>query len=114
MGNPALSWETVREIRRLYLGGVESRELDRRFRLNTCDIVRNRSWKDPSYEPPPGRRGGRKAAPLTILGESKSPRDWAADPRCQVALDTLRKRVAEGHPHETILLKRSNAGRPRG
>lgn len=42
-------------------------------------------------------RNTRKTRYLSCFGERKSLADWAEDPRCKVALETLRKRVDQLH-----------------
>lgn len=109
-----LDWDIVKKMRALYLEGVEARQLDAEFGYTgSINVVRNRTWHDPAYQPPPPRKGGRANPLLAIDGEEKPLREWSRDPRCFVSFETLRKRVARGLEGPELLLKKSNAGRPR-
>jgi hypothetical protein len=50
---------------------------------------------------------------VEIRGTSKSLREWSEDPSCEVVLSTLKKRYAAGVRGVALLLRDSNAGRPR-
>lgn len=58
--NAALTWEEVRSIREDYAaGGVSERALATQYRVSPPTIhhiIRNKSWVDPDYTPPPPRR----------------------------------------------------------
>jgi hypothetical protein len=50
---------------------------------------------------------------ITIEGEEKSLLDWSVDPRCQVSIQTLRNRSAEGIRGISLLRKQTEVGRPK-
>jgi hypothetical protein len=50
------------------------------------------------------RRQSKKVkSKLVAFGESKSLRSWSADPRCNVSLSTLARRIAKGVPAERAM-----------
>src|SRR4051794_40555750 len=45
----------------------------------------------------------RKRAPLTVFGETKSPKAWEKDPRCPVTSATIERRLGEGWEAEAAV-----------
>lgn len=108
--NRKMTWDKVREIRRLWCeGGLTCRELDRMFDYTSCHpILSNRTWYDPDYVPP-----SKECSPvphdrqvtITAFGETKTAKEWVADSRCEVTLPTLRKKVRAGFVGEHALCR---------
>lgn len=91
----------------------EDRVRNAAFRLGLRKRPRIAKYDGDATRPREGGRPGPQARTYAWGDEEKTADQWAADDRCQVAADTLRRRLVAGEPVYRALRRRSAAGRPR-
>ncbi len=79
--------DDVIEMRRLWNAGLSLPDLAKRFNTNRTTVhaaVTGRNWPHIKCDDPSAQPGPKPLKTLTAFGETKTLREWIADPRCQL------------------------------
>ncbi len=104
-GKVVFDWDTVRKMREMYCDGIPIKDIFQQFgKTSTCShLLRNKSYYDPNYIPPPTRDSGvgteinlANAQRVEIYGEVKTFKEWSLDSRCYIDKNSIKRRWDRG------------------